>query len=58
MSHRSSLDIADGGLSVTISFGVTLTTPDDSPEAVLRRADALLYQSKRAGGDLITTDLD
>jgi diguanylate cyclase (GGDEF)-like protein/PAS domain S-box-containing protein len=54
----SSLDIAGGDLSVTISFGVTLTTPDDSPEAVLRRADALLYQSKRAGGDLITTDLD
>ncbi len=53
----SSLDVADSDLSVTISFGATLSTPSDSPETVLRRADALLYESKRAGRDRITTDL-
>ncbi len=53
----SSLDVAGRDLSVTISLGATLATPGDSPETVLRRADALLYESKRAGRDRITTDL-
>jgi diguanylate cyclase (GGDEF)-like protein/PAS domain S-box-containing protein len=53
----SSLDVAGRDLSVTISFGATLAMPSDSPETVLRRADALLYESKRAGRNRITTDL-
>ncbi len=53
----SSLDTPGGPVSVTVSFGATLATPNDSPESVLRRADALLYHSKENGRDRITTDL-
>ncbi len=53
----SSLNVTDRDLSVTISIGATLATPNDSPETVLRRADELLYESKRAGRDRTTTDL-
>jgi len=53
----SSIRVADRDLSVTISFGATLAARSDSPESVLRRADALLYASKRSGRDRITTDI-
>jgi diguanylate cyclase (GGDEF)-like protein/PAS domain S-box-containing protein len=53
----SSLDVPDGSVSVTASFGATLAEASDSPETVLHRADALLYQSKRDGRDRVTTDL-
>ncbi|MGA2010464.1 MAG: GGDEF domain-containing protein [Solirubrobacteraceae bacterium] len=55
--RSSSISVAGHDLSVTISFGATLATPSDRPETVSHRADALLYESKRAGRDRITTDL-
>lgn len=49
---------ADGAdLSVTMSFGATLPQAEDSFETVLRRADQLLYRSKREGRNRVTTDL-
>jgi two-component system cell cycle response regulator len=43
----------DGGrelLTVTISIGVAATSgPDDTPEALLKRADAAVYEAKAAG---------
>jgi diguanylate cyclase (GGDEF)-like protein len=41
-------EMADG-LVVTISLGVTAQQPGDTPAAVLERADAALYEAKRAG---------
>ena len=38
-----------GELSVTISGGVTLVAPGESIDAALARADAALYEAKRAG---------
>ncbi len=53
----SSLDLPDGSVNVTISFGVTLADRNDSAESALRRADTLLYESKHAGRDRVTSDL-
>jgi len=53
----SSLDTEDGPLKVMMSLGATMATPSDSPGSVLRRADKLLYQSKRSGRNRISTDM-
>ena len=42
---------------MTISLGATLATAADTPEALLERADGLLYASKHAGRNQVTTDL-
>ncbi len=57
MVAASSLDRPDGPVSVTMSFGATPARPGDSVSSVLTRADALLYASKRAGRNRITTAL-
>ena len=43
-------------LSVTISVGGTLALPGESPDAVVKRADTLLYQSKEAGRNRCTIE--
>jgi diguanylate cyclase (GGDEF)-like protein len=35
---------------VTASFGLAVAAPDDSPEELLRRADAAMYRAKALGG--------
>jgi diguanylate cyclase (GGDEF)-like protein/PAS domain S-box-containing protein len=51
----SRLDLENGGsTSVTLSLGATRVRPDDTPETVVARADALMYRSKRAGRDQVT----
>lgn len=40
---------ARGGIAVTLSAGVVTTSPDVAPEELLKRADELMYQAKRAG---------
>jgi diguanylate cyclase len=40
---------------VTLSIGVIATRPNESAAQVLARADAAMYQSKRNGGNRITT---
>lgn len=39
----------EGPIALTISVGATITRSDDTPESLLERADALLYQSKSTG---------
>ncbi|MEZ6072153.1 MAG: diguanylate cyclase [Pirellulales bacterium] len=41
------------GRPVTVSFGVTVIKPTDSPEDVVRRADAALYCAKRRGRNMV-----
>jgi diguanylate cyclase (GGDEF)-like protein len=36
--------------AVTASFGLAVATPDDSPDELLRRADAAMYRAKALGG--------
>jgi len=41
-------------LSVTISLGATLARPDDTIDSLIKRADLLMYQSKKSGRDRLT----
>jgi diguanylate cyclase (GGDEF)-like protein len=50
----SRLDLNEKRLAVTISIGGTLLLPEDSPELLVQRADALMYQSKQAGRNRVT----
>jgi diguanylate cyclase (GGDEF)-like protein/PAS domain S-box-containing protein len=53
----SSVSAGEGDLGVTMSFGATVAGPEDSSQTVLRRADELLYRSKREGRDRVTNDV-
>lgn len=48
----------EGGdeIRVTVSVGATLARPDDTAETVVRRADHLMYRSKRAGRNRVTIE--
>ncbi len=50
----SGVDGLGVSLPLSISVGVTLLQPGDTPESVVRRADALMYQGKQAGGNRVT----
>jgi diguanylate cyclase (GGDEF)-like protein/PAS domain S-box-containing protein len=43
-------------ISVTISIGATLATQTDTSESVVKRADLLMYKSKKAGKNRITME--
>ncbi len=43
-------------IRVTISLGATLLQAADTPESALHRADSLMYASKTAGRNRLTTD--
>jgi diguanylate cyclase (GGDEF)-like protein/PAS domain S-box-containing protein len=47
--ESSALRLPSGLVGVTASVGATLARPDDTPETVVRRADALMYEAKRGG---------
>ena len=55
---NSWLDHADTRLQVTVSVGACLARPGDSPEDLVGRADRLMYRSKDAGRNRVTTDTD
>lgn len=42
-------------LSVTISIGATLANDNDTMDSLIKRADTLLYKSKKDGRNLLTT---
>ena len=50
----SRLDLNDQNLTVTISVGATRLCPGDTPESLVDRADGLMYQSKKAGRNVVT----
>lgn len=41
-------------ITVTVSLGATLITEDDTGETAVKRADDLMYQSKKAGRNQVT----
>lgn len=45
-------------IQVTASVGATLAHAGDTPDSLVRRADALMYASKRDGRDRVTFDED
>lgn len=50
----SRLDIDNQSLSVTTSIGATRLYSNDTPESFVRRADELMYRSKKAGRNRVT----
>ena len=52
----SRLDVGEAHLAITLSVGATTLLPTDSAESVVRRADVLMLQAKRAGGNKLRLD--
>ncbi|MEN8209038.1 MAG: diguanylate cyclase [Candidatus Fermentibacteria bacterium] len=46
----------DKKLFITVSIGATLIRNDDTIDSLIKRADTLMYKSKTAGRNCITTD--
>ncbi len=55
---RTRLPTGRHHLSLSVSLGGTIVAPGDSAERIVGRADALLYQSKAAGRNRATLDID
>ena len=51
---RQPLTLATGVLTPTLSIGVTLVGADELMDGVVARADAAMYQAKKAGRDRVT----
>jgi diguanylate cyclase (GGDEF)-like protein len=51
-------DTSVEGATVTVSIGVAVSRPDlaEELEAMLQRANAALYEAKRAGGNRVVVD--
>ncbi len=54
--EESRVPFADEMLHVTVSVGGTMAGPDEDATDVLLRADRLLYEAKRSGGNRGVTD--
>jgi len=52
--EKSSFTVGRKTVRVTISIGATMALKKDSPSKLLRRADKLMYQSKKAGRNRVT----
>ncbi|MGA7885309.1 MAG: GGDEF domain-containing protein [Acidobacteriaceae bacterium] len=50
----ASLAALPGNVSITASFGIDASRPEDSPEEILRRCDEALYRSKSRGRNRVT----
>ena len=53
---ESFIMVEDERINVTISGGVTMLSKDDDVNSVIERADKLMYRSKNAGKNQITSD--
>lgn len=51
---NSNLSVSDKNLHVTVSIGGTIIKEDDSLDSLIMRADMLMLESKRKGGDKVT----
>jgi len=52
--EKSYIILADNKLNVSISIGATIVRGDDDINTIIKRADELLYQSKRTGRNRLT----
>ena len=52
----SMLSYEDKKLSVTASLGTTVAVENDTVDSIIRRADMLMYRSKKKGKNCVTTD--
>jgi diguanylate cyclase (GGDEF)-like protein/PAS domain S-box-containing protein len=54
--EQSVLKLPGARERMTVSVGATLARTGETPRSVIRRADALMYRSKQAGGNRVTVD--
>src|ERR1700690_3882607 len=54
--HAACIETENDKLNVSISIGATSVYDNDSIDTLMKRADALLYESKRAGRNRLTMD--
>ena len=54
--ERSEIATEQGPVPLTVSVGATVVKRGDTPNLIVRRADALLYASKAAGRNRVTLD--
>jgi diguanylate cyclase (GGDEF)-like protein/PAS domain S-box-containing protein len=52
--RKSSIHLGEQLLSITVSMGATMATPADDVESLIKRADDLMYLSKKNGRDQVT----
>lgn len=52
--ESSKLRLTDSDLSVTVSIGAILADKTDTVEALIQKADELMYESKKAGKNRVT----
>ncbi|GMW02299.1 MAG: hypothetical protein AMXMBFR84_34350 [Candidatus Hydrogenedentota bacterium] len=52
--QNSNVPTREGSLSVTVSLGAAIVQPGDNTDTIVRRADELLYESKRLGRNRVT----
>jgi len=55
--EQSSLGVKDEMLRATISIGATMAAPGETVESIVKRADELMYKSKLAGRNCVTSDI-
>lgn len=55
--EHSWIDDGSAKVRVTASVGATLALPEDSAETLIDRADRLMYDSKNAGRNRVTSDV-
>jgi diguanylate cyclase (GGDEF)-like protein len=54
--QESALPAGRETLRVTVSVGAAFARQDDTPESISKRADGLMYRSKKAGRNLVTAE--
>jgi len=54
----SNLKINSDIISVTVSIGVTLSRQKDTLKSIIKKADKLMYQSKKNGRNKVTADFE
>ncbi len=54
----SNLKLNSEQIGVTVSVGATLSQPKDTFKSIIKRADRLMYQSKKNGRNRITADFE
>ncbi len=52
--RNSKIEILEKKLAVTVSVGGAVALDNDTPESLLKRADDMLYHSKKSGRDRVT----
>ena len=57
--RAQTINTGSGGIDITVSIGLTASATNVSdPEALLKQADALLYEAKSAGRDRVVSGDD